>query len=213
MVQPDAWYGKPLQVHGLREGRSPEARLARLPLRDAQQRQGAPRLLHGHRSRHLQERSEVVLEGTLGPDGFHATGMTAKCPSKYEPQGLGHRAARRTDRGLTHGLPRLLSPSRGLRDVRLRHGRVGGRRAPSLAAPDRERRRRLLPHRRHHVGGLVGHRLRLRRRRLLHQIRPAILRLRPAALLSSSPPSGAVSTARSCSGCSCCRCSAAQPST
>ena len=28
--------------------------------------------------------SEVVLTGTLGPDGFHATGMTAKCPSKYE---------------------------------------------------------------------------------------------------------------------------------
>ena len=32
--------------------------------------------------------SEVVLTGTLGPDGFHATGMTAKCPSKYEPKGV-----------------------------------------------------------------------------------------------------------------------------
>jgi len=33
--------------------------------------------------------AEVVLEGTLGPDGFHATGMTAKCPSKYEAQTVG----------------------------------------------------------------------------------------------------------------------------
>jgi cytochrome c-type biogenesis protein CcmE len=37
--------------------------------------------------------SEVVLEGTLGPDGFHATGMTAKCPSKYEPQAVGSSGA------------------------------------------------------------------------------------------------------------------------
>jgi len=33
--------------------------------------------------------SEVVLTGTLAPDGFHATNMTAKCPSKYEPQAVG----------------------------------------------------------------------------------------------------------------------------
>ena len=26
---------------------------------------------------------------SLGPDGFHATGVTAKCPSKYEPQAAG----------------------------------------------------------------------------------------------------------------------------
>ena len=30
--------------------------------------------------------AKVVLSGTLTPGGFHATGMTAKCPSKYEPQ-------------------------------------------------------------------------------------------------------------------------------
>jgi cytochrome c-type biogenesis protein CcmE len=33
--------------------------------------------------------SEVVLEGTLGPEGFHATAMTAKCPSKYEAKTVG----------------------------------------------------------------------------------------------------------------------------
>jgi cytochrome c-type biogenesis protein CcmE len=32
------------------------------------------------------EVSEVVLQGTLAPDGsFHATSIMAKCPSKYEP--------------------------------------------------------------------------------------------------------------------------------
>jgi cytochrome c-type biogenesis protein CcmE len=30
-----------------------------------------------------------VLTGTLAPEGFHATNMTAKCPSKYEPQAVG----------------------------------------------------------------------------------------------------------------------------
>jgi len=28
--------------------------------------------------------SEVVLTGTLQDNGFHATEMTAKCPSKYD---------------------------------------------------------------------------------------------------------------------------------
>jgi cytochrome c-type biogenesis protein CcmE len=37
----------------------------------------------------FKNESEVVLQGTLSPDGFRATGMTAKCPSKYEPQAVG----------------------------------------------------------------------------------------------------------------------------
>jgi len=34
----------------------------------------------------FKEDSEVVLKGTLGPDGFHINpdGVIAKCPSKYE---------------------------------------------------------------------------------------------------------------------------------
>jgi cytochrome c-type biogenesis protein CcmE len=89
MVQPDAWYGKPLQVHGY-------ARDIR------RKRDSLDYSFEIHREGHVmrasytgivpdtfQNESEVVLQGTLGPDGFHATGMTAKCPSKYEPQAGG----------------------------------------------------------------------------------------------------------------------------
>lgn len=86
MAQPDAWYGKPLQVHGY-------ARDIR------RKRDSLEYSFEIHREGHVlratytgivpdtfQNDSEVVLQGTLTPDGFHATGMTAKCPSKYEPQ-------------------------------------------------------------------------------------------------------------------------------
>jgi len=86
MAQPDTWYGKPLQVHGY-------ARDIR------RKRDSLDYSFEIHREGHVlratytgivpdtfQNDSEVVLQGTLTPDGFHATGMTAKCPSKYEPQ-------------------------------------------------------------------------------------------------------------------------------
>lgn len=86
VAQPDAWYGKPLQVHGY-------ARDIR------RKRDSLEYSFEMHREGHIvratytgivpdtfQNQSEVVLQGTLTPDGFHATGMTAKCPSKYEPQ-------------------------------------------------------------------------------------------------------------------------------
>jgi cytochrome c-type biogenesis protein CcmE len=86
MAEPDVWYGKPLQVHGY-------ARDIR------RKRDSLEYSFEIHREGHVlratytgivpdtfQNDSEVVLQGTLAPDGFHATGMTAKCPSKYEPQ-------------------------------------------------------------------------------------------------------------------------------
>lgn len=86
MAQPDVWYGKPLQVHGY-------ARDIR------RKRDSLEYSFEIHREGHVlratytgivpdtfQNDSEVVLQGTLTPEGFHATGMTAKCPSKYEPQ-------------------------------------------------------------------------------------------------------------------------------
>jgi cytochrome c-type biogenesis protein CcmE len=86
MAQPDTWYGKPLQVHGY-------ARDIR------RKRDSLEYSFEIHREGHVlratytgivpdtfQNDSEVVLQGTLTPEGFHATGMTAKCPSKYEPQ-------------------------------------------------------------------------------------------------------------------------------
>jgi len=35
----------------------------------------------------FKDGAEIVLTGQLGPQGFHATDMTAKCPSKYEAAG------------------------------------------------------------------------------------------------------------------------------
>ena len=32
----------------------------------------------------FNDEAEVGLSGKLGPDGFHATNVVAKCPSKYE---------------------------------------------------------------------------------------------------------------------------------
>ena len=37
----------------------------------------------------FKDGAEVVLTGELGPDGFKASDITAKCPSKYEAAGPG----------------------------------------------------------------------------------------------------------------------------
>ncbi len=86
MVQPAPWYGKPLQIHGY-------ARDIR------RKRDSLDYSFEMHSKGHVvratytgivpdtfKNESEVVLQGTLTEDGFHATSMTAKCPSKYEPQ-------------------------------------------------------------------------------------------------------------------------------
>ncbi len=86
MVQPDEWYGKPLQIHGFAKN-------------VARKRDSLEYRFEMHNNGHVvhaaytgivpdtfKNDAEVVLEGTLSADGFHATGMTAKCPSKYEAQ-------------------------------------------------------------------------------------------------------------------------------
>jgi cytochrome c-type biogenesis protein CcmE len=89
MVQPDAWYGKPLQIHGYAKNVS--RKRDSLEYRFEMHSQG--KVVHatytGIVPDTFKNDSEVVLQGTLAPDGFHATGMTAKCPSKYEPQAIG----------------------------------------------------------------------------------------------------------------------------
>lgn len=86
MAQPDAWYGKPLQVHGYAR----DIRRKRDSLEYSFEIQRGGHVLRatytGIVPDTFQNESEVVLQGTLTPDGFDATGMTAKCPSKYEPQ-------------------------------------------------------------------------------------------------------------------------------
>jgi len=86
MVQPDAWYGKPLQIHGYAKnvGRKRNSLEYRFEMHNNGQVVLAT--YTGIVPDTFKNDSEVVLQGTLSPDGFHATEMTAKCPSKYEPQ-------------------------------------------------------------------------------------------------------------------------------
>ena len=105
MVQPDVWYGKALQIHGFAKniGRKRDSLEYRFEMHNKGQVVLAS--YTGIVPDTFKNDSEVVLEGTLGPDGFHATGMTAKCPSKYEPQaGAGAGAADRTAGGSTGGV-------------------------------------------------------------------------------------------------------------
>jgi cytochrome c-type biogenesis protein CcmE len=89
MVQPDVWYGKPLQIHGFAR----EIKRKRDSLEYSFEMHNKGHVVHatydGIVPDTFKNESEVVLQGTLGPDGFHATSMTAKCPSKYEPQAPG----------------------------------------------------------------------------------------------------------------------------
>ncbi|MGH9254158.1 MAG: cytochrome c maturation protein CcmE [Vicinamibacterales bacterium] len=89
MVQPDAWYGKPMQIHGYAR----DIRRKRDSLEYSFEMHSKGQVVRatytGIVPDTFKNESEVVLQGTLAPGGFHATGMTAKCPSKYEPQAGG----------------------------------------------------------------------------------------------------------------------------
>ena len=94
MVQPDAWYGNPLQIHGFAKniGRKRDTLEYRFEMHNNGQVVLAS--YTGIVPDTFKNDAEVVLQGTLSPDGFHATEMMAKCPSKYEPQaGAGAGAA------------------------------------------------------------------------------------------------------------------------
>ena len=86
MVQPEPWYGKPLQVHGFAKNITRTRDSLKYQFEMHNNGHVVPAFYQGITPDTFKNDSEVVLEGTLGPDGFHATGMTAKCPSKYEPQ-------------------------------------------------------------------------------------------------------------------------------
>ena len=88
MVQPDVWYGKPLQIHGYAKNVSRKRDSLEYRFEMESNGQLVRASYTGIVPDTFKNDSEVVLTGTLGPDGFHATGMTAKCPSKYEPKGV-----------------------------------------------------------------------------------------------------------------------------
>lgn len=90
MVQPDAWYGKRLQLHGYVVPASIMRRKDSLDYRFQVQSNGrtVPATYTGIVPDTFKDDAEVVLKGTLTPQGFHVepNGVMAKCPSKYEPK-------------------------------------------------------------------------------------------------------------------------------
>lgn len=86
MANPEAWRGKPLQLHGFAQqiGRKADS----LDYRFNVESNGSTVKAYytGVVPDTFKNGSEVVLKGTLGPDGFHVKpdGVMAKCPSKYD---------------------------------------------------------------------------------------------------------------------------------
>ena len=89
MVEPAPWYGKRLQLHGFVVDRSILRRRDSLDYRFQIQNNGVvvAATYSGIVPDTFKDGAEVVVKGTLGPEGFSVdpNGVMAKCPSKYEP--------------------------------------------------------------------------------------------------------------------------------
>ena len=90
MAEPDAWYGKKLQVHGFVVEGSRLRKPATLEYRFKVENNGAviDAEYTGLVPDTFQDGSEVVITGQLSAHGFTVdpNGVMAKCPSKYEPK-------------------------------------------------------------------------------------------------------------------------------
>jgi cytochrome c-type biogenesis protein CcmE len=88
MADPEAWYGKRLQLHGYVERDSIMRRRDSLDYRFNVHTNGhvVQASYSGIVPDTFKDDAEVVLKGTLTPEGFHVepNGVMAKCPSKYE---------------------------------------------------------------------------------------------------------------------------------
>lgn len=89
MAQPEAWQGKRLQLHGYVVPGSILKKRDSLDYKFQIQNNGqvVSAVYSGVVPDTFKDESEVVIKGTLAPDGFHVerNGVMAKCPSKYEP--------------------------------------------------------------------------------------------------------------------------------
>ena len=98
MSQPEAWYGKRLQLHGFVVPDSILRRRDSLDYRFEVHSKGAvvPATYSGIVPDTFKDEAEVVLKGTLTPEGFRVdpNGVMAKCPSKYEPKPASNPAPR-----------------------------------------------------------------------------------------------------------------------
>jgi cytochrome c-type biogenesis protein CcmE len=88
MTQPDAWYGKKLQLHGFVVPNSIMKRKNTLDYQFQVQSNGhiVNATYTGVVPDTFKSDSEVVLKGVLSAEGFttQPNGVMAKCPSKYE---------------------------------------------------------------------------------------------------------------------------------
>ena len=88
MAQPDAWYGKKLQMHGFVVPNSIMKRKNTLDYQFQVQSNGhiVNATYTGVVPDTFKSDSEVVLKGVLSAEGFKTqpNGVMAKCPSKYE---------------------------------------------------------------------------------------------------------------------------------
>ena len=172
---------------------------------------------YGHRARHVQGRSRGRAEGHA--DAARVRGRTERrdgeVPVEVRSQAG---AARAEEPGVDGGRAAAwqLIPWPHSAILLLATFVVCSYAAAASVAGARRRSRRLIES---GIGafylvdgaddGRVGrHRPRVRHRRLLDQVRPALLGHASSRCSTRSRRTGAGSTARSCSGCSCCRCSA-----
>jgi cytochrome c-type biogenesis protein CcmE len=90
MVDPASWYGKNLQLHGYVVPDSIMRKRDSLDYRFEIESKGSvvSAVYTGVVPDTFKDGSEVVVKGTLGPEGFQVApdGVMAKCPSKYEPK-------------------------------------------------------------------------------------------------------------------------------
>jgi cytochrome c-type biogenesis protein CcmE len=98
MVSPQQWYGKKLQLHGHVVDGSIMRKRDSLEYRFQMHANGhaVGASYTGIVPDTFKDGSEVVVKGTLGPDGFRVepNGVMAKCPSKYEAAATGPGATR-----------------------------------------------------------------------------------------------------------------------
>ncbi|MPZ21610.1 MAG: hypothetical protein GEV06_27520 [Luteitalea sp.] len=90
MTDPEAWYGKRLQLHGFVADDSLLRRPDSLDYRFQITNNGkiVNATYSGVAPDTFKEGAEVVVKGRLSPEGFavEPNGVMAKCPSKYQPK-------------------------------------------------------------------------------------------------------------------------------
>jgi cytochrome c-type biogenesis protein CcmE len=88
MSQPDQWYGKKLQLHGyvVPDSIFRDPKSLKYWFKVQSNGQTVSATYTGVVPDTFKNDSEVVLKGSLSPDGFDVqpNGVMAKCPSKYE---------------------------------------------------------------------------------------------------------------------------------